>query len=364
MSISGSQGFVGLATQSALGAAPQEGAYTYFEAIAAPMVPRDLARARRPTIGDQPLPRNAYKVGTSVSGSLGIEATPNALGQLLYLLLGHADAPDVDGDAQDHVLRFNPADQYAIPYFRARRGVGTQILESAADCKFAQAVLTFAPGDSVQAALNYQGRIPSQALTYPAAASAVQNILFDVATTSGAFTLVTDAGESGSITFSATAGTMASNIQTALVALYGVGAVTCAYDTDHYEVTWGAAELRELMSIGASSLNGDTPVLAHNSEGSAGITYDDGPVLVVGSDDADVTLETDVGLFQGAADGVITMGVEMTFSNMLTPPTRLRIGSPYPIDFTLLDRDVQIRIQLEIDNPTLYRKVFNAGGSV
>lgn len=265
MAPSGSQGFVGIATQGPtltnMSEAPLDAAYTYIEAMAAPFRVNDVTRTRRPTIGAKPLPRNAYKVGTSVQSAIGFEATADVAGKMLTMLMGHADAPAVDGDVNSHLIRMAAANQYQIPYFALRRGVGTQILETALGCKIGRGVMNFAAGDALQMSFDIQGRVPG----FDAAAPAT-------------------------------------------------------------------------------------------------INYDASPILtVVGGD---LEIETADGVFTGASGGVISLGASIEWVNMLTGPDRYRIGSPYVIDWTLLDRAASITLQMELNDDALYKKVYYAGGTV
>lgn len=265
MALSGSQGFVGIATQGPtltnMNTAPADGAYEYIEAMAAPFRVNDVTRTRRPTIGAKPLPRNAYKVGTSVQAAIGFEATTNIAGKMLTMLMGHADAPVEDGEVHTHIVRMAEANQYQIPYFALRRGVGTQILETALGCKIGRGVMNFAAGDALQMSFDIQGRVPSF-----------------------------DAAPPGTI------------------------------------------------------------------------TYDESPILtVVGGD---LEIETASGVFTGASGGVISLGASIEWGNMLTGPDRYRIGSPYVIDWTLLDRVATVTLQMELNDDALYKKVYYAGGTV
>ena len=98
-------------------------------------------------------------------------------------------------------------------------------------------------------------------------------------------------------------------------------------------------------------------------DGSAGINFDASPILTVVNEEAKFEIETADGVYSDADDNVIALGVQIEWTNMLTSPQRYRIGSPYPIDYTLLDREAVVTVSLEIDDPTLYRKVYYSGGA-
>lgn len=264
MGLSGSEGFVGIATQGPTPAnmesAPLATAYEYAEATAAPFRVNDVTRTRRPTIGANPLPRNAYKIGTSVQASVGFEATTQIAGKFLTMLMGHAANPTVDGTVNTHVISMLSSNQYQVPYFALRRGVGSTILESAIGCKIARGVMNFSAGDAVNMAFDIQGRVPG----------------FDAAAP----------------------GT---------------------------------------------------------------ITYDASPILTT----VEGELQVDMGSgLVGPAGGVISLGASIEWVNLLSPADRRRIGSPYAIDFTLLDRMATVTLQVELANDALYKKVYYNGGTV
>lgn len=369
MGLSGSQGFYGVATQGPSNAnmitSPAEGAYMYFEATSAPFQPQDVARPRLPTIGAAPLPRNVYKVGTSVASQLGFEATTHAFAKMLYLLLGRADAPVADGNSWMHNIRMNPNNQYEAPYFAARRGVGTQIMDQATGCKLSTAQIDFQAGAAVMATFGLNGRVPGALTTYPAAEPAIWVLTFDADSTAGNFTLLdANVGATAAITFNADITVLAASIKTALDTLYGVAdtvgtagvgeAVTITYADDGYRA----------LSYVAGTLDGDAPVLTATEAGSGGILYDDSPILTVVSETADMQIETSTGVYEGSADGIISLGARLTFGNQLSDPSRYRIGSPYPIDWTLLDRAGAVELSMEIDDPALFRKVYYNGGAM
>lgn len=372
MALSGSQGFFGIATQgpsnAQMNSAPAEGLFDYIEAISAPFRPNDVSRTRRPTIGDDPLPRNAYKVGTSVAASVGLEATANIMGKLLYLTLGNADAPVAEGDAYKHRLRMNPANRYQVPYFAARRGVGAQLLEEALGCKVARNVLAFNAGDAVVSNVDLVGRVPGFMGSLPTAEGAVQTITFAETPDSGTFTLLTELGETAVITFSADAGILAANMATALNTLYGPGAVSVS-GAGPFTITWAAHGYIAPLTVAQNDLEADgssvvSPSLAMVAAGSAGIAYDTTPILTVVGSDTDLTIETASGVYTGADGGVISLGAQIEWVNMLTRADRYRIGSPFPIDYTLLDRVATVTLNMELDDPALYKKVYFAGGTV
>jgi hypothetical protein len=215
------------------------------------------------------------------------------------------------------------------------------------------------------------GRIPGELGAYPSSTAEVQTVTPHADSASGSFTLVTDYGETISIVFnSGNTATSAANLQGALAAQVGPGNVSVAWSVDHFVVTFAAAlGNMSQMQVGDNSLVDGVaapvadPVVATTTPGQMGIAYDLSPILTVVSTTADLLIETSDAVYQGAADGVISLGAQIERSNLLTPPTRLRIGSPYPIDYTLLDREAVITLNMEIDDPALYRKVYYAGGS-
>ena len=70
MGISGNSGFYGIATQADKDTFQATLAnYVWFEALTAPFNIAEQARTRRPTIGDDPYPRGAYKAGAGPPGS-------------------------------------------------------------------------------------------------------------------------------------------------------------------------------------------------------------------------------------------------------------------------------------------------------
>lgn len=386
MSTSGSKGFFGLATQGVSNAQmivePAEAAYRYIEAISAPFRPMDVSRTRLPTIGDTPLPRNAYKVGTSVQTVVGLEATPNIMGRLLYLLMGRAELNNPVGwlgTGVNHRVRMEPTDQYQVPYFAARRGVGSSILEQAFGCKVGRATLDFQAGAAAQGAFEIVGRVPAELASAPVAAVRETHVfLFDIAATGGTFKIVTPYGQTADITLEGATPTNTLNaIRQALATLFntnGVSIYGAAYENDGSNhafsivfdsfATVGATSFADvaLLDAGASpiAVAGESVVVV---DGSAGINFDAAPILTVVNEEADFAIETADGVYSDWSDGVVALGVRIEWNNMLTSAQRYRIGSPYPIDFTLLDREATVTVSMEIDDPTLYRKVYYAGGT-
>ena len=385
MSTSGSKGFFGLATQGTSNAqmttSPADAAYRYIEAISAPFRPMDVSRTRLPTIGDTPLPRNAYKVGTSVQTVVGLEATPNIMGRLLYLLMGKAELNNPAGwlgTGVNHRVRMEPTDQYQVPYFAARRGVGSSILEEAMGCKIGRATLDFQSAAAAQGAFEIVGRVPGELAQAPVAAVRETHVfLFTNTAESGTFKIVTTYGQTADITLDgATPTTTLNAIRQALATLFnanGVSIYGASYENDGanhaFSIVFDAFD-----TVGATSfadvalLDGAAGAIADAGQsvvvvpGSAGINFDATPILTVVNEEADFAIETADGTYSDWSDGVIALGVRIEWNNMLTSPQRYRIGSPYPIDFTLLDREATVTVSLEIDDPTLYRKVYYAGG--
>lgn len=384
MSTSGSKGFIGLATQGPSNAdmtsTPTDAAYRYVEAIAAPFRPMDVSRTRLPTIGDTPLPRNAYKVGTSVQSTIALEATPNIMGKLLYLLMGKAEVANPigwSGSGVNHRIRMEPTDQYRVPYFAMRRGVGSSILEEAFGCKIARGQLAFQAGAAAQASFDIQGRVPAELDEAPVAGVRTVRVLtFTNTAQGGAFKIVTPYGQTANISLNGAMPTATANaIRSALAALFsgaGVSLYAVSYENTGNEHAFAVA-FDAFDNVGALSfadvalLDGSDDPIADAGEdvveldGSAGINFDASPILTVVNEEATFEIETADGIYSDADDNVIALGVQIEWTNMLTSPQRYRIGSPYPIDYTLLDREAVVTVSLEIDDPTLYRKVYYAG---
>lgn len=386
MSTSGSKGFVGLATQGPSNAdmtsTPLDAAYRYVEAIAAPFRPMDVSRTRLPTIGDTPLPRNAYKVGTSVQSTVALEATPNIMGKLLYLLMGRAEVNQPvgwSGTGVNHRVRMEPTDQYRVPYFAMRRGVGSSILEQAFGCKIARGQLAFQAGAAAQASFDIQGRVPAELEEAPTAGQRTVRVLtFTNTAQGGTFKVVTPHGQTADITVDgATPTTTLNALRAALSTLFssaGISLYAASYENTGSEhaftltfdafATVGALSFADVALLDAASdpiADAGEDVVA--LDGSAGINFDASPILTVVNEEATFEIETADGIYSDADDNVIALGVQIEWTNMLTSPQRYRIGSPYPIDYTLLDREATVTVSLEIDDPTLYRKVYYSGGS-
>lgn len=160
--LSGNQGFLGLATQVDKDTQNLTDAeITWFEVFEAPYGVGDDTKLRRPVIGDNPFARGAYKTGTSTQASFSMEVTPISIGKILFATMGYTTHSGV-GPTYDSVFQMDPSDAYSIPYLTLLRDVGGTVKEYSAGNKIAELTLAFTAGDALIAQVTSPGLRPAE----------------------------------------------------------------------------------------------------------------------------------------------------------------------------------------------------------
>lgn len=346
MSISGNSGFYGVATQVDKDTFNSAGPYTWFEATEAPFQIQEVARTRRPTIGDSPFPRGAYKAGVSFGSVIGLELTPSAPGQLLYYTMGDVLSSstfvyvvDVSGVTGDFSLDVG--------------GVETTSLIPQTN--------------------------PTVEDFYAAIASAGEDtdnyvVFYDGATTFYVYDVVGDA--------TVAAGATNGNGVVVSAGTTHYGHIFRPLSTDKYFLPYfsiirgvggqvqergrGAKIQTATIAFAAGdAVQGRWTILGiepGQDSSSVTPTYDDGVVMTMISNAANISLDINGNVYDASNIDVLSATFEA--NNMLTPPDRYKIGSKYPIDFTCLDRTARMTMNLEISDDTLYNEIHYTGAGV
>ena len=115
-------------------------------------IPREAGAGRA-------LPRGFVKTGVSSAGSIDTIPRTDAIGWLLFALMGAAAEPTAAGTLWAHEFTM-AADEFELPYMTVRREVAGLWGESSSDNRVAGLTLTVPAVDIVRASWAFMGRLP------------------------------------------------------------------------------------------------------------------------------------------------------------------------------------------------------------
>lgn len=125
----------------------------------------DITRQQRPTIGGQALLQGAYKAGTGVAGTFGMEVPGVHIGYMLYFLCGAASVSTGSPEAthtDTHTFKM-ATDEFSLPWVTFKEDKDNVIKTTCVDGVVVGGRFVFAAGDSLQAMFTVNGITPDWA---------------------------------------------------------------------------------------------------------------------------------------------------------------------------------------------------------